>query len=226
VLIPAFAVGRSQLILYLLHELTASRRIPAVPIHLDSPMAVEVTRLYSRHSGSPELDPDWGREVRLENFVENHSTVEQSLRLNSLPGPRVIVSSSGMLTGGRVLHHLARLSGDPRNLILLAGYQAAGTRGRALVGGARLVRVHGRDVEIRARVVSLDGFSAHADVEELLSWTADSGRKPDTVFLVHGEPEAIDALSGQLERRGYNVTVPRHGETFELTAAGRWRAAH
>lgn len=221
VLIPAFAVGRSQTMLHLIRELIAAGRLPPVPVHLDSPMAVEVTRLYARYRGTDELDGDWASpDNRVP--VQLHSTVMESKRLNEAAGPRIIVSSSGMLAGGRVLHHLARLAPQPENLILLPGYQAVGTRGRTLAEGGRIVRVHGRDVAVRAQVAQLEGFSAHADMDELVAWTRASEPAPRTIFLVHGESESVDHLATTLQATGLNPLAPAQGDTFVMDETGAW----
>lgn len=228
VLIPAFAVARSQLLTMLAGKLIAAGRIPRVPVHVDSPMAIDVTDTYRRHANIAHLDEGVsgrrGGDLYPET-VQFHRTVDQSRELNDLAGPRIIISSSGMLTGGRVLHHLRRLASDPANLILLAGYQAVGTRGRALLEGAPYVRVHGGDVAVRARVAAVDGFSAHADRGELLRWVEGAPSPPGTIFLVHGEPEAATKLKAALRGKAGQVTIPRAGQAFSLSEHGRWRSA-
>jgi metallo-beta-lactamase family protein len=219
VLVPAFAVGRAQVVVLTLHELMVSGALPEVPIHLDSPMAVDATAIYRRHLRDGALCSERSDALYPAN-LRLHRSVEESKALNDLRGPRVIVSSSGMLTGGRVLHHLARLLPDPRNLVVLAGYQAAGTRGRALLEGAPSLRVHGRDVVARAQALALHGVSAHADADELVRWVAGAGgpdRKPRVAFVTHGEPAAAEALARRLESElGISAEVPRHGERFAL----------
>ena len=218
ILIPAFAVARVQLVTLMLRELMESHQLPEIPIHIDSPMAVDVTQIYERYLDPAEGEGSASRQGRAALFpghVRFHRTVEESRALNDLPGPRIIISSSGMLTGGRVLHHLLRLAGDRANLIVLAGYQAAGTRGRALSEGARSVRLHGEEIVVRAPVLSLDGFSAHADARELVRWVQSGGSKPGTVFVAHGEPEAAAALAARLGSMGLHATVPELGQRFE-----------
>ncbi|MCA9716521.1 MAG: MBL fold metallo-hydrolase [Myxococcales bacterium] len=214
-LIPAFAVGRTQLLLYCLHEVFARGLAPAVKVYVNSPMATDVTRLYQRYHEYHRLDEEQTRGVcRDVVFVR---TVQESKRLNQRRGPAVIVSASGMLTGGRVLHHLRAFAPDRRNTILLTGYQVPGTRGGALVGGARSLKMHGDHVPVRAEVVQLDVFSAHADQEGLLAWLGASAPRPRGVFLVHGEPLAADHLRLQIEERlGIDARVPEHLETVEL----------
>lgn len=230
VLIPAFAVARVQLVTLMLRRLMESGALPEIPIHIDSPMAVDVTRIYQRYLGSEELDSDVGGHASRSIFPRNvrfHRSVEESRALNDLPGPRIIISSSGMLTGGRVLHHLRRLAGDPKNLIALAGYQAVGTRGRALLEGATTIRMHGEDIPVRARVISLDGFSAHADASELVKWALSGPGMPETIFLAHGEPDAQQALAARLRDASVpQVSIPRPGQEFTFVPASRrWRSS-
>jgi metallo-beta-lactamase family protein len=168
VVVPAFAVGRAQALLYLLGSLKQQRRIPDLPVFLNSPMAADVTEIYHRHAGEHRLDPEHCRLMCQTARVIN--SVEESQKLNDLRFPAVIVSASGMATGGRVVHHLKAFAPDRRNTILLAGYQAAGTRGAARGGGARDIKIHGEHVPVRAEVVNLGSLSAHADRNELLRW--------------------------------------------------------
>jgi metallo-beta-lactamase family protein len=220
VLIPAFAVGRSQQITLMLRRLMRTGALPEVPIHLDSPMAVDATRIYSRYLNPRHPDAELFENGRLEllpDGVELHRTVEDSKRLNFLPGPRVILSSSGMLSAGRVLHHLKRLAPDEKNLLVLVGYQGIGTRGRKLLDGARTVRLHGREVPVRAGVASINGLSGHADYAELLRWAESAPQAPRLTFVVHGEPRPAEALAARLRRRlGTRTIVPRLDDEFDL----------
>ena len=220
VLIPSFAVGRAQLVTLILRELMNAGDLPDVPIHIDSPMAVDATRIYSHHLRDESLDENLAEDGANRLFPRNvkfHRTVEQSKELNELPGPRIIISASGMLTAGRVLHHLRRLLPEQRNLILLVGYQAAGTRGRALLEGAKTVRMHGIDVPVRASFQSLHGLSAHADADELLRWLRSSEKSPGTVFVTHGEPEAARELARRIEEElRSRCFVPALRDDFEL----------
>jgi metallo-beta-lactamase family protein len=210
---PAFAVGRSQQLLHVLRELIDAGRLPPLPIHLDSPMAVDATDIYRRYPDEHEA----GRTLA-SHGVALHRTVEESKALNEFRGPGVLISSSGMLTGGRVLHHLKRLLPDARHTVLMPGYQAAGTRGRALVEGARTLRIHGEDIPVRASVIDLHGFSGHADVNEAMRWMAPLTEGPRCVFLTHGEPEAAEAMAARITRdRGWKTIVPRLGEVVRLT---------
>jgi metallo-beta-lactamase family protein len=229
VLIPSFAVARAQLLTLVLGELIASGAIPPVPIDIDSPMAVDVTRLYTRYAGDEGLDEELKRRgpgSLAPATLRLHRSVDESKALNALPGPRIIISSSGMLTGGRVLHHLQRLAGDSANLILLAGYQAEGTRGRDLANGRRTVRMHGHDVAVHAQVKQLDGFSAHADRAELIRWAGSGPKPPRTIFLVHGEPQSSLGLAAGLAGKAESVLIPRFDERFEFVpGSGAWRSA-
>lgn len=227
ILVPAFAVARAQLVTLLLTELIESGELPAVPVHIDSPMAVDVTELYQHHARSDELDrlaaSSQGR--LFPRNVTLHRSVEESRRLNDLPGPRIIISSSGMLTGGRVLHHMLRLLPDPKNLLVLVGYQAAGTRGRKIQEGAKTVRMHGQDIPVRAQLLSVEGLSAHADADELIRWLHSGKTLPRTVFLTHGEPDSSAALSARIAGEGTRTRLPRLGQRFEFDAAARsWQA--
>jgi metallo-beta-lactamase family protein len=215
VVIPAFAVGRAQLLLHAIHLLKEDRRIPDVPTFLNSPMAADATRLYQRYCGEHRLTAEQcealGRTARIV------SSVEESKRLNELHTPAIIVSASGMASGGRVLHHLKALAPDARNTILFVGYQAAGTRGASIVGGARTVKIHGSYVPIRAEVARIDTLSAHADRDELLAWIGALPARPGRVFVTHGEPVAADALRQAIEERhGWDCTVPEYRDTVVL----------
>jgi metallo-beta-lactamase family protein len=220
VLIPAFAVGRSQLITLMLRRLMRDGSLPEVPIHIDSPMATDATEIYSRFLDRQNLDPDVFEEGHLKLFpahVYFHRSVAESKRLNSMPGPRIIVSSSGMLSGGRVLHHVMRLAGDARNLLLLVGYQAAGTRGRALLDGADSVKIHGQHVKVRARTLTIDGLSGHADRDDLVRWVSTAPAAPTVAFVVHGEPDAAGTFARTLRSQlRIRTEVPAHGDEYDL----------
>jgi metallo-beta-lactamase family protein len=227
ILIPAFAVARAQLVTLILRDLIEAGELPETPINIDSPMAVDVTNIYSRHLRKGELDADVGEPGLRSLFprsVQLTRTVEESKALNKLPGPRIIIAASGMLTGGRVLHHLARILPDRRNLLVLVGYQAAGTRGRALQDGAKTVRVHGVDVPVVAKFMSVDGLSAHADRDEILAWVKTAKQRPATTFLVHGEDESTARFAETFKTAGFRTIVPTLGQTFEYVASSRtWR---
>jgi metallo-beta-lactamase family protein len=220
VVIPAFAVGRAQQLIYLLRGAMERGEAPEMAIHLDSPMAVDATAIYRKfaeESGLEQVDFERGGRSLLGHGVYLHTTRDESLRLNQLPGPRVILSSSGMLAGGRVLHHLRRLLPEPQNQVVLVGFQAAGTRGRALKEGARYLRIHGQDVPVRAEIVDVPGLSGHADQQELLRWLRGLKVAPTRTFVVHGEPEAARELAKRIEQElGFRCTVPRHLDRFDV----------
>jgi metallo-beta-lactamase family protein len=201
-IVPAFAVGRTQELIWCLRTLEAENRIPKLPVYIDSPMAVEVTDLYCRYESEHNINlqelQGGSCVIRAERQVMVHS-VDESKALNALREPMIIISASGMATGGRVLHHLANRLGDDRSTILLAGFQAEGTRGRALEDGARSVIIHGREVPVRAAVKKIQGLSAHGDQAEILRWLSGFNRPPAMCYLVHGEPSASEALAKKIE---------------------------
>lgn len=215
VVIPAFAVGRAQGLLYGLHLLKQQHRIPDIPVFLNSPMAADATRIYERHRSEHRLTPEQSRAMCSVARIVN--SVEESKRLNDIRLPSVIVSASGMASGGRVLHHLKAFAPDARNSILFAGYQAAGTRGATMVAGAPSVKIHGQHVPVRAEVAQIDSLSAHADRDELLAWVAALPTAPRRVFVTHGEPVPADALRQAIEERTrWPCAVPEYRDVVEL----------
>ena len=215
VVIPAFAVGRAQLLLHVIAQLQLAGDVPAVPVFLNSPMASGVTELYRRYPDLHRLD-DAALDT-LQRTVQVVTSVEQSKALNRRKGPMIIVSASGMATGGRVLHHLVAFAPDPRNAIFLCGYQAGGTRGAAIAAGARAVRIFGQDVAINAEVVQLSAASAHADSGEVIQWLRAAPRPPRGVFVTHGEPDAADAMRLRIKRDlGWNAYAPDYLERVNL----------
>jgi len=220
VLLPAFAVGRAETLLLHLSRLRARNRIPQVPIFLNSPMAVDASRIYARHPEEHRIPADeFAAMYSLATLVRS---VDESKLLNLRGGPAVIISASGMLEGGRILHHIDAYGGDPRNAIVLTGFQAGGTRGAALQRGERVLRIHGRDVPIRAQVHTLDMLSAHADAAQLVDWMGTAPAAPGAVYLTHGEPDASDELRTRIQRTlGWTVRVPEFGETVSVTAAAQ-----
>jgi metallo-beta-lactamase family protein len=219
--IPAFAVGRTQEILYQLDALERQGKLPSLPKYVDSPMAHQATLIYEQ--GTAEFDPEMQALVRsghspFENRdLHTTETVEESRAINLVKGPAIIISASGMATAGRVLHHLRRRLPDPNNTVLLVGYQAYGTRGRQLQDGAQTVRIFGEDVPVRAKIEIIQGFSAHADANGLLRWLKSAAQAPKRIFLVHGDPEPAKILAGRIEKEiGWPVTVPQMGETHTL----------
>ncbi len=217
VVIPAFAVDRTEIVLLALRRLVEAGRIPALPVYVDSPMALAALRVYRRAivEGWPEIRPELhGHEAPFDSGqLEEVRDVEASRALVRRDGPFVVVSASGMATGGRVLHHLRARLPDARNGVLLVGYQAAGTRGRRLLAGEPVLKMHGRYVPVKAEVVDLSGFSAHADGDELLAWLRSAEGEPEMTYVVHGEPEAAGVLAGRVgEALGWGVAVARDGE--------------
>lgn len=215
VVIPAFAIGRTQSLLYELWLLKAAGELELVPIYVDSPMATNATSLMTAHMDDHRLQPEVCREAfGMATYVRD---VEGSKALSASRMPKVILSASGMATGGRVLHHIKAFGSDPRNTILFAGFQAAGTRGRAMVDGVREVKIHGDWIEIRAEVADLTMLSAHADSNELVRWLGGFISAPQRPFIVHGEPASSAALRDRIESKfGWKCTIPKLGEGFDL----------
>ncbi len=221
VIVPAFAIGRTQELIWTLRKLEDDGRLPQVPVYIDSPMARSVTELYCEHPEDHDLDMATLMDERRCPLCcrEYHvvRTTQESKALNRRPGPMVIIAGSGMATGGRVLHHLRHRLPDPRTTVLLPGFQAAGTRGRSLQEGAREVKIHGGWVPVRARIETLDGLSAHADQDEILRWLGGFTRPPAVTWLVHGEPAASAALALRIESElGWTVGVAEDGASVSL----------
>jgi metallo-beta-lactamase family protein len=220
-LVPAFAVGRTQELIWMLRQLEEANRIPSLPVYIDSPMAINVSDIYCHHPEDHALNMKLLMdEKRCPLCCKQYHLArspEESKALNHHEGPLVIISASGMATGGRILHHLKLRLPDPRTTVLLVGFQSVGTRGRALQEGARTVRIHGQDVPVRAKVETLDGLSAHADREEILRWLSGFRRPPVQTYIVHGEPRAAKGLADTLQTRlQWNARVARDGETVPL----------
>lgn len=219
-LIPSFAVGRTQLVLYYLHRLQQKGKIPKIPIYVDSPMAIDVTELYKTYSHYHRLAPsleDRGTNPYSHSHLHYYQSQEASISLNAIKGDAIIISASGMATGGRILHHLYNRLPNENDSIIFVGYQAEGTRGRRLLNGEKTIRMYGIDVDVKAFVHYIDGLSAHADQTELLEWADAFTTKPKRTFIIHGEPEASEALAIRLNRDlGWNSIVPEYLESFEL----------
>ena len=223
IVIPAFAIGRTQTFMYYLRELEDEQRIPRLPVYVDSPMAVSATSLYVRHTEDHDLDfshlENDGHRDPL-NVHEFHltRTVEESKAINNVKTPCIIISASGMISGGRVLHHLAQRLPDARNAVILAGFQAEGTRGRALQEGAKMLRLFGEEVPVAAEIIEMGQFSAHAGKSELLRWLTGLQSPPKQTWLTHGEPAAAQALQSAIKQQlQWNVAVARYLETVELS---------
>ncbi len=218
-LVASFAVGRAQQLIYLLQVLKDRDRIPDLPIYLDSPMACDATNIYREHREDHDLSEgqlDPANPVLDGRGVSLCRTADESKALNNIAGPAVIISSSGMMTGGRIVHHLKQRLPNARNTVVLGGFMAVGTRGRMLQDGAKWLRMFGQDVSVRAAIESIPGLSGHADRSALLRWLQPLHR-PKAVFLVHGEPDSAEALAHTLRgERGWNVHIPALGESHEL----------
>jgi metallo-beta-lactamase family protein len=222
IVVPAFAVGRTQTLMYYLRELLEQERIPALPVYVDSPMAINVTGIYVKHKEDHDADfvqqEEQGNRDPL-NVQNVHMTraVEDSKKINDVAGPCIIISASGMATGGRILHHLAHRLPDSRSAVLLVGYEAEGTGGRALADGAQYLRIHGQEVPVRAEIVKIDQLSAHAGRSELLRWLSGITVPPRQTFLVHGEPNALESFHGAVTSKfNWPVTVPEYLQSFDL----------
>lgn len=216
VVMPAFAVGRAQSLLHYMHVLKSQQRIPDVPVFLDSPMAIDATELMRRFESELRLTPK--ECAAMCNTAQYVRTVEQSKALNEMIWPKVIISASGMATGGRVLHHLKQYVGSHRNTIVLPGFQAAGTRGDRLARGEKTIRIHGIDWPVEAEIIKLDSMSAHADYQEILSWLSGLEKSaPKKVFITHGEPEAAHSLRDKIGSRfGWEAEVPAYLASYDL----------
>lgn len=215
VIIPAFSVGRSQALLLHIERLMNSGTIPVVPIYLNSPMSISASAMYATHPEEQRATAD-----ELEGMYSRAHlvrTVDESKALNEKHGPMIIISASGMMTGGRVLHHVVAFGEDPNNAILLTGYQAGGTRGAYLAQGADTIRIFGRDVPIRAEVVQLASMSGHADADGIVAWMNGAPEPPRMTYVTHGEPESSAALASKIATElHWAVRAPRDGETIDL----------
>jgi len=219
-LIPSFAVGRTQLVLYYLHRLQQKGKIPKIPIYVDSPMAIDVTALYKTYSHYHRLGPmleNHGTNPYNHAHLHYYQSQEASISLNAIKGDAIIISASGMATGGRILHHLYNRLPNENDSIIFVGYQAEGTRGRRLIDGEKTLRMYGIDVPVKAAVHYIDGLSAHADQTELMEWADAFTTKPKRIFIVHGEPEASEAIAERLAHDlNWNPIIPNYLESFEL----------
>jgi metallo-beta-lactamase family protein len=218
VLIPTFAVGRAQTLMYYIHLVKERKAIPDYPVYLNSPMAVDATRIFRQHPGEHRLNPAQcdalSRTARIVN------SVEESQLLNRSHGPMIILAASGMATGGRVVHHLRAFAPDPRNTIVFAGFQAGGTRGAAMVQGADVIKIHGEYVPVRAEVRMLGNLSAHADGDEIMQWLRGFTQPPRRTFITHGEPEAADALRRRIdEELAWSCVIPEYLDRATLGGA-------
>ena len=215
VVVPAFAVGRAQTLLYYLWTLRQAGRLPDVPVYLDSPMAINASELLGTYSRDHRLGPEVYESMCA--MAEYTRDPEQSMKISASTEPKIVISASGMATGGRILHHLKAFAPDPRNTIMITGYQVPGTRGASIIAGERQIRIYGEWVAINAQVANLAMLSAHADADELIRWAKGFTAPPRRVFVVHGEPQPADTLRRRLDRElGWQATVPRPNEVFDL----------
>jgi metallo-beta-lactamase family protein len=223
VVIPAFAVGRTQTIMYYLRDLQEKKKIPDLPMFVDSPMAIDVTGIYAAHHEDHDAEFTQQEQTGNRDPLNVHGvhmtrSVQDSKKINDVASPCVIVSASGMITGGRVLHHLAQRLPDSRSSVLLVGYQAEGSGGRALLDGAQFLRIHGQQVPVRAQIVDIGQLSAHAGRSELVRWLSGFQAPPRQTFLVHGEPSGLNGLRDAITSQFYwPVTIPEYKQSFELT---------
>lgn len=215
VLIPAFAVGRAQSVLYYIHELHKAGEIPHVPVYLDSPMAIDATKIFFKHRSEHRLSDKEAEAVcGLPTYVRD---VNESKELDHSPYPNILISASGMATGGRVLHHLKQYLGNHANTVLFAGFQAGGTRGDRLVSGEREVKIHGKMYPVKARIENLDNMSAHGDYTELISWVKRLPKAPKKIFITHGELSASEGLAAHIEEElGWPTEIPKHLQSVKL----------
>jgi metallo-beta-lactamase family protein len=212
-LIPSFAVGRAQTILYCINEVFNTNAELRMPVYINSPMASRVTNIYLKLKSEHKLCEEDCRKIF--DFVEFVDTPEQSKELNKFKGPMVIISASGMLTGGRVLHHLEAFAGDPNNIIMFVGFQAAATRGARILRGESEIKFHGSYHKINAEIMNMDFFSAHADQAEIINWLKSAEKKPKMIFLTHGEPEAADTLRLKIkDQLSVPTLVPRESSVY------------
>lgn len=217
VVIPAFAVGRTQILLYYIYKLKQEKRLSQhIPVYLDSPMAQDATTLWNHYAGEHRLSKEICSKVcSVAEYVQSR---EDSKRLNHSPFPSIIISASGMAEGGRILHHLVHYAPKEENTILFAGFQAGGTRGDRMLKGEREVKIHGHMIPIRARIENLDTLSSHADYEEILQWLKAFQSPPKQVFVTHGEPEASESLKSKIEEAfGWKVSVPHYLDSIDLS---------
>lgn len=220
-LIPSFAVGRTQTLLYVIRELEEEGRIPSVPVFVDSPMSIRATEVFEEHTNDLDIT---ARSLILNNTklfrpkqVRFAMSRKDSMAINEVRQRAIIISASGMVTGGRILHHMIQRLGDPQNTVLFIGYQAEGTRGRDMLEGAETVKIHGGYFPVKAHIESISGYSGHGDYNELMAWLMGFNRPPEKTFIVHGEPDAAKAMADHIEQKfGWQVVLPTLGERYEI----------
>ncbi|WAC07311.1 MAG: MBL fold metallo-hydrolase [Thermodesulfobacteriota bacterium] len=219
--IPSFAVGRTQELLFCIRELEEEGKIPSLPVFVDSPMAIDATMVFEKRKGDYDIESKVleleGKNVLKTRQIKFCRSTEESKQLDEQKISGIIISASGMVEGGRILHHLAHRLPNPQHTVLFIGFQAAGTRGHTILEGKPMVKIHGQQIPIRAKIENISGFSAHADYNEILAWLMGFNRPPLKTFIVHGEPEAAEALSEKIKRKfGWDVVIPKFKETFEI----------
>ncbi len=219
--IPSFAVGRTQELLYTIRELENEKRIPIMPIFVDSPMAINATNVFMKNSQDHDMESKLaklkGVDILKTTDLRFTRTAEQSKMINNIPGKAIIISASGMVTGGRILHHLFNRLANPNNTVLFIGYQAEGTRGRTILEGAESVKIHGQQVAVKAHIEQISGFSAHADYNEILAWLSSFNEAPRKIFIVHGEASQSVALSERIQTNfNWETAIPKYLESAEL----------
>jgi metallo-beta-lactamase family protein len=219
IMIAAFAVGRAETVLLHLSRLMRKKAVPDIPVYLNSPMAIDASGMYQRHREEHRLEQhEFEAMYKLATPVRS---ADDSKLLNLRGGPMIILSASGMLTGGRILHHLENYGPDPRNAIILSGYQAAGTRGASLAAGEQHLRIYGQDIRIGAEVIQMEGLSAHADADELIQWMRTAPTAPSMTYITHGEADSSDALRIRIKRElGWKARVPEYLESVSMDHPG------
>ena len=219
--IPAFAVGRTQTLLYVIRELEDAGKIPQLPVYIDSPMAIDATKIFRKNISDQDLTSRVrtlsGKKVFTPANLRVCKSREESKSINKQKKPAIIISSSGMATAGRILHHLTQRLPHEENTVLFIGYQAEGSRGRTILDGSDKVKIHGHYVPVRAHVETVSGYSGHADYNEILAWLMGFNKPPEKTFLVHGEPDAAASLAEKIkETFGWEVIIPKFGDKFEI----------
>jgi metallo-beta-lactamase family protein len=221
IVIPAFAVGRTQTLLYTLRELEEDGKIPELPIYIDSPMAIATTKIFDEQQTGFNLTARKqileGKRIFFPKNLHICQSVNESKAINNVKEKAIIISSSGMATAGRILHHLKARLPERQNTVLLIGYQAEGTRGRTILEGKPTVKIHGQQVPINAKVENISGFSGHGDYSEILAWLLAFNKAPEKTFIVHGEEEASQAMADHIrDKFGWNIILPEYGETYQI----------
>ncbi len=219
--IPSFSIGRTQALLFTLRELEESGKIPEMDIYMDSPMAINATKVFEERINSLNLTARklvlQGKKIFRPKNLHVCKSVEDSKAINNVSEKAIIISASGMATGGRILHHLAQCLPDRNNTVLFIGYQAVGTRGRTILEGKETIKIHGREIPVRAKIENISGFSGHGDYLEILAWLSAFNKPPQKTFLVHGEEQASLSLAEKIkELLGWDVVIPEYGQGFDL----------